>query len=370
MLKSFSVKNYKNFKDGIKLSFDNVRDYSFNTNCINQGLLSKIIVFGENASGKSNLGYALFDIVGVLTDNRIVTQQLNNLYNADSSSKIMEFSYEFQFDNDIVLYSYKKEETYNNLVFEELYFNGKTVYQFDYKKKEFVDNCNLELINANSLSIDFSNLSISFLRVVANNTVQKEDDIVKKIIKFVNSMLFFKSLQVNDYIGLESSLTFIEDWIVNNGLIDDFNKFINQFTSNKSQLVSNKLLDHSVILEKHKYYSLNFKEVASSGTLSLEVFYFWYKKLDKVKFLYIDEFDAFYHMELSLSIIRLLLELKDIQIVLTSHNTRLADNDLLRPDCYFTLNDGKIKSFADSTERELRQGHNLEKMMRQGEFNV
>ena len=58
-----------------------------------------------------------------------------------------------------------------------------------------------------------------------------------------------------------------------------------------------------------------------------------------------------------------------MQTILTSHNTYIANNDLLRPDCYFTLKDGTLKSFADSTERELREGHNLEKMLRQGEFD-
>ena len=58
-----------------------------------------------------------------------------------------------------------------------------------------------------------------------------------------------------------------------------------------------------------------------------------------------------------------------MQTILTSHNTFLADNDLLRPDCYFILSKGKLVSFADSTDREIREGHNLEKMLRQGEFN-
>ena len=58
-----------------------------------------------------------------------------------------------------------------------------------------------------------------------------------------------------------------------------------------------------------------------------------------------------------------------MQTILTSHNTYIANNDLLRPDCYFNIKDGILKSFADSTERELREGHNLEKMLRQGEFD-
>ena len=43
--------------------------------------------------------------------------------------------------------------------------------------------------------------------------------------------------------------------------------------------------------------------------------------------------------------------------------------DLMRPDCYLVLDGGKVKSFSDATGRELRQGHNIEKMYRNGEFD-
>lgn len=369
MIKEFSVKNYKNFKDELKISFDNVRDYSFNTECIKDNLLNKILVFGPNASGKSNLGYALFDIVGVLTDKRISNSQKKNLYNADSPSKIIEFKYKFKFDNDIIDYNYKKEESYNNLIFEEIYLNNELIYQFDYKTKKLSKGNKLEKIGANSLTIDLSTISISLLKVIINNTVQEKNSVIIKLNSFVNGMLLFKSLQNNDYVGLENGIVGIDEWIVKNNLIDDFNEFINKYTNIKAKLEAKKFLNEMVITEKHKSYSLNFEEVASSGTKALIVFYFWYKNLDRIKFLYIDEFDAFYHFELSLNILKLILEYKDIQVILTSHNTRLADNDLMRPDCYYILKDGKFKSFSDSTERELRQGHNLEKMMRQGEFD-
>ena len=40
----------------------------------------------------------------------------------------------------------------------------------------------------------------------------------------------------------------------------------------------------------------------------------------------------------------------------------------MRPDCYFMIKDNEITSFADSTSRVIRQGHNLEKLMVSGEF--
>lgn len=59
----------------------------------------------------------------------------------------------------------------------------------------------------------------------------------------------------------------------------------------------------------------------------------------------------------------------DCQVVLTTHNTNLMTNHLMRPDCLFILSrDGRLTALCDATERELREGHNLEKLYIGGEF--
>ena len=93
------------------------------------------------------------------------------------------------------------------------------------------------------------------------------------------------------------------------------------------------------------------------------------KEQSKVTFLFIDEFDAFYHHELSKLIVEELKKL-DIQFVLTTHNTSIMTNDLLRPDCYFIMNKQTIKPLSKSTTKELREAHNLEKMYKAGSFDV
>ena len=83
----------------------------------------------------------------------------------------------------------------------------------------------------------------------------------------------------------------------------------------------------------------------------------------------IDEFDAFYHFELSESVEKYLKEVNGVQIFTTTHNTDIMSNDLLRPDCYFILRDNKIKAISDLTEKELRLAHNLQKMYKAGAFH-
>ena len=91
--------------------------------------------------------------------------------------------------------------------------------------------------------------------------------------------------------------------------------------------------------------------------------------MEQASFVFIDEFDAFYHFEFSESVQKRLGKISGVQIFTTTHNTDLMSNDLLRPDCYFLLKDNKIKAISDLTEKELRQAHNLQKMYKAGAFN-
>jgi AAA15 family ATPase/GTPase len=91
--------------------------------------------------------------------------------------------------------------------------------------------------------------------------------------------------------------------------------------------------------------------------------------MDQTTFVFIDEFDAFYHFDLSLKVCKMLFDIK-CQVFLSSHNTYLMTNDLLRPDCNFILQNNKIKPLQACTEKELRFGHNIEKIYKAGAFHV
>lgn len=116
------------------------------------------------------------------------------------------------------------------------------------------------------------------------------------------------------------------------------------------------------------------RERGSTGFLSVEwnqvcyLFFYWYLQLEKCSFLYVDEFDAFYHTELAEAVVRKIIQIPGVQAVITSHNTDLISNGLLRPDCIFKLEDNKIKPFSQLTEKALREAHNLQKMYKAGAF--
>ena len=43
-------------------------------------------------------------------------------------------------------------------------------------------------------------------------------------------------------------------------------------------------------------------------------------------------------------------------------------NELLRPDCYFQIENNRIAAFDQLTEKDLREEHNLQRMYNAGAF--
>lgn len=117
---------------------------------------------------------------------------------------------------------------------------------------------------------------------------------------------------------------------------------------------------------------LDFNDAASNGMKALLLIYYYLEnKLNQDKrpsFVCIDNFDAFFSFELSYFIVN---QLKDCntQALLTTYNTCNFSNDLLRLDCYFLCSKNKIVDANNATDKELRRGHNLEKLYRGGVFS-
>lgn len=66
MLQKFKVHNFKNFKNDLEIDFSDVNGYKFSQDCITNDLIGKMIIYGKNGSGKTNLGYALCDLKATL----------------------------------------------------------------------------------------------------------------------------------------------------------------------------------------------------------------------------------------------------------------------------------------------------------------
>ena len=304
MLKAFTLRNYKNFKDEITIDFENIRDYSFQTNCISDGIIRKMLICGRNATGKTHLGKALLDIKDVLCGTFECPYD-PFLLNTDSDEKTAFFEYRFQFGDTELCYEYLKE--YRGLNYEKLEINGISIFE-----------CDFSLLSNTVEEQNFYQL------LEKNHNLQHFED-------FLNVMGIECKLKLKRMLSRQRNLYFVYDRMI------------------------------------------PFLENASSGILMLtELYYRILSNDENVSFLYLDGIDSFFHYETTE---KMLLVLKETypkcQIILTSHNTHLLSNKFMRPDCLFILSGkGILTSFCNSTQRELKEEHNLEKMYISGEFEM
>ena len=370
MLAKIEISNFKNFKENFVFDLSNTSSFSFNQECIKNKIVNKAIVYGHNGSGKSNLGFAIFDLISHITDKEIVQDYYKNYFNADLNETKSKFSFEFRFDKNILEYSYTKSD-YQTLISEELKINGKEYLYIDREKSSIF---RTSAKGAKSLKKDIGDSNISIINYLSKNTIlddNKDNNIFFKFKEFVNKMLYFKDVDGRNFLGLEQGGHSIFDDIVELNNLKDFEKFLND-AGIICKLVSKKGYEsNNVVYFKFKKKEVVFSEIASSGTKALALFYFWYQRLkeeNSVSFLFIDEFDAFYHHSLSKTLVEKLKELENTQVILTTHNTSIISNEILRPDCYFLMYPDRITSLAKSTTKELREAHNIEKMYRAGFF--
>ncbi|MEN5355141.1 AAA family ATPase [Stenotrophomonas sepilia] len=369
MLKRFEVKNFKNFGENIVFDLSKTNAYEFNKNCVIEGIVNKAIIYGYNGVGKSNLGFAIFDLISHITDRNKGVGSYNNYLYAGAQCEMAVFRYTFAVAGGEVYYEYGKSDL-ETIVYEKLLVNGSDFASIDRRDSSVA---NINVLGAETLKRDVGDSMISIVQYIKNNVVLDENfdnKCFSSFLSFVDGMLFFRSLNNNHYIGFEQGSSGIESDIIANGGIDDFEKFLNDSGINcKLSVVGGE--DGSYIALDFGKKKLRFFDVASQGTRSLALFYYWYKRLkggdSKVKFLFVDEFDAFYHYSLSIKVIELLTEIK-AQVIVTTHNTSVMTNDLLRPDCYFFISGKGIESLSNSTPKELREAHNIEKMYRAGAF--
>lgn len=367
MLKSFSVENFKGFRDKITFNLGSPCNYNFNQEVICDGCVTKGILFGVNSSGKSNLGLALLDLVCHLTDNQTLPDNYYPYRNLESSKSIAEFEYVFTFRGKELIYQYGKSDI-DKLEYEKLSISGREVIYYDYLRNEgFTRLKGAETLN----QMIAVKSAISRVKYVSSNAILAENEenaVFYDFMHYVNHMLLFYSLDTRGYEGFRSGKGSIAEGILESGKLLDFQHFLKE-NGIVYELVKAETNGKKTILCRYGDEFVDFFAVASTGTRALALFYYWYIVMHDASLVYIDEFDAFYHFELANNIIRRLKEIKGVQVFATSHNTDLMSNDLLRPDCYFLIKGNGIVSMSNATDKELRRAHNLQKMYKAGAFD-
>lgn len=381
MLKKFTVSNYRQFKEPLEFELT-AGGYTFNPECVQNDLVKLALIYGENGTGKSSLGWAIFDLVSHLTDNKYKSWTYDCI-NAYSDTGVVEFEFHFVFfdifeDMPInVLYKYRKmnDFPYPKIIDETLIVNDIVV--IDYKLNSEINSIlnGFYTLNDRLLNPEQNLSSVKYLykniRIDENNFY---DRMFKKFFDFCNKMVHFRGLPVEfsgyTHIGYDSVSNIIGDKILKNDKLKDLERFLSE-NGLKFNLIEIDRGEGKRIGVKMGDKEFLLFDIASSGTRSLVIFYYWWQEAinNKIPLLFIDEFDCSYHFALSEKIVEKLKELPNTQVILTTHNTNLLSNYLIRPDCGFVIDGKQIKSLNNATNRELREAHNLEKMYQAGEFD-
>ena len=370
MLRRFKVNNFKCFKNEFDFDLSSAKAYTFNPECVKNGIVNNAMIYGYNGSGKSNLGWAILDIIEHLTDKARWEPPYRHYTNAENESEVATFDYEFLIDGKVVNYVYGKAD-YKTLVHESFSVDGKVLISFDRTEGNTRFSCSLK--GTETLNKEIRDSQLSVLKYIKNNSTladNQENKVFRNFFTFVEHMLFFRSLEDRTYIGMEDNKGSLEKDIIERGRVADFESFLNE-ANVKCHLAVVDVMGKKTLAFDFGKRKILFTDIMSTGTSALMLFYCWYMQIldNKVSFVFIDEFDAFYHHELSRLVIQKLKE-SGIQFVVTTHNTSIMSNDLMRPDCYFLMNNSRILPLPKCTEKELREAHNIEKIYKAGAFYV
>ena len=179
-----------------------------------------------------------------------------------------------------------------------------------------------------SLRVELHDNRLSVLKYIYRNT-PSNDSIVSKIIKFAEGMLWFRCLHDgNNYIGLLKGSASLDEIVIQNNKIHEFELFLAE-NDLKYKLEARVLNNGNVLVAKFKNGEALFSSIISAGTSALWLYFCWSIYFENVSFLFLDEFDAFYHYETAELVFKAINNQKNMQSFVTSHNTYLMRNSQL-----------------------------------------
>ena len=274
MLKKFRVSNFKCFEKDFLLDLSETNGYTFNADCIKNGIVNCALIYGHNGMGKSNLGLAIFDIIEHLTDKKRNESKYQNYLNAYSKAPTADFFYEFLINGKTIRYEYKKTD-YKTLTYERFSIDDTEFILFDRTNGNNLFTVRFK--GTETLNKTINDSQLSALKYVKNNTVLEDNEYSRTFIdffSFIESMLYFRSLEDRTYMGLDAGnrRELTED-IIENGSICDFEKFLND-ANVKCKLSIVEGIDKKFIAFDFNGKKIPMYDILSTGTSALTLFYF------------------------------------------------------------------------------------------------
>lgn len=403
MLIEFSIENFRSVKKEITLSMISTKDSSLGNNLIETGvlkedkLLKSAVIYGANASGKTNILFALH-FLKLLVMNSHKHQKGQGIrftpFKLDKESKSKPTRFKIVFIKNGVKYLYGLSFDKNKIINEYLYFfpnNRQSLifdrkntgdYRFTLNKKDqgFISKRTLDnvLYLSKSTQENYKETSVAFdwfkddLQVIGPTdhpsltgftaNLLRKDKSLKKII--------LKALLEAD-VGIEDV-----NAIIKKISADSLPKNIPPEIK-KMIMHDKKEVEGMQIQTVHKGVLFDFEDEESEGTVRIfSLIGPWIEALRKGQILVVDELDTKLHHFLNVFLINLFHDptqnKNNAQLIFTTHNTNLLDQEIFRRDqIWFTeKRDNGSTDLYSLMEYSPRKDKNIEKGYLAGRYGA
>jgi len=405
MLIEFSIENYRSIKEKVTLSLVASSDKSLDNNLIkntglnNDDLLRSAAISGANASGKTNVLLGINSLVNmvILSSKNQKGEKIDvTPFRLDDNCVSKPSRFEVIFIKDNVKYIYGAAVTTEKVVEEYLYYypkgrkaiiftrdiNRDPIYIFntDHKNQKFIstkilDNV-LYLSGATQLNYDKTSVAFDWFK----DTLQVIGPTDNPGLKHFTADRLNEDESMKSYImkGLSEADLGIEDIsvLVKNVSIDDLpsdlsDKIKSLATKGNLKEISIKSIHKGIDVNGNKQKVLFEFDEESEGTIRMfSLIGPWIDALINGHVLIVDELDTKLHHKLSVFLMNLFnnptQNKNNAQLIFTTHNTNLLDQDLLRRDqIWFTEKNPEFGStdlyslveFSPRSDKNIQRGY-------------
>ena len=420
MLVEFSVENYRSIQEKQTLSMvaaDNETMLDSNTFCMPNNddlrLVTSAVIYGPNASGKSNLIKAIFTLRQIIVNSATRIKPGDKLpiepFRLNSESSKQPTIFEVIFIHQGTRYEYGLSATQDKIHEEWLiaYPNEQQQNWFD-RKKHIVDNTQLQdyenyewsfgkgIKGGNRKIRTFTRYNSLFLSHAAQNDHPQLTEIYQYFREQINMLAINVNAKGFTFKKCQEDQTFRDKVVklLNESDIGISNirpELINmpEEVMQILKIVMTKAIDnpeigsvmddeklprivtiHKMNDSDHETYELNMDEESDGTQRLFEMSGPWLDVLEKGEILIVDELDRSLHPVLSKALIKMFnnpeINKNNAQLIFTTHDTTLLDDEIFRPDqIWFTEKDNsmtKLYPLLDFRPREdesLQQGYLL-----------
>lgn len=344
MLVQFTLKNVLSFKEETTLDMRAIKAYKeHESNLIEYGNKEKVLrvtaIYGANASGKSNLYYAMKYF------QKIIAESLNNVKGGESTA-IEEYYMPFSF-----------EEDHENSEFEivQILEDYEYRYGFEYNAKcivaEWLYRKNLQ---TNRTSTIFER---TMETVNLGSSVRKECDVYKEqipvetlVLSFFNKLKLKTDIFKNVYSGVMDTLVVPTDFCEDTDLLklllpqiiedekEELLKFLSAIDTGIQDIGYIEKEKEVVFITLHKgkdqkKYPLNLEDESEGTIKSIMLYIYARAAIYSDKTMFVDELNIKLHPLLLKFIIDLFYDNNSkAQLIYTTHDTTLLDKKFFRRD--------------------------------------